>query len=48
MLTAQSSAPRNLLQPFIQSYVQRKTAANDAEFSEPVLPPCWNDAGVSV
>jgi AraC-like DNA-binding protein len=38
MLTAQSAAPSNVLQPFIKSYVQRKTAANDAELIEPVLP----------
>ena len=38
MLTAQSAAPSTLLQPFIQWYVQRETASNDAEFIEPVLP----------
>ena len=38
MLTAQSATPSIVLQPFIQWYVQRATAANDVEIIEPVLP----------
>ncbi|WP_263381395.1 helix-turn-helix domain-containing protein [Granulicella arctica] len=38
MLTAQSATPSTFLSPFIQQYVQRKTAANEAEIIEPVLP----------
>ena len=38
MLTAQGAAPSTILQPFIQWYVQRETAANDLKIVEPVLP----------
>ena len=38
MLTAQKAAPSPALQPFVQWYVQRETAANCSEIVEPVLP----------
>ena len=38
MLTAQKAAPSPALQPFVQCYVQRETAANCSEIVEPVLP----------
>lgn len=38
MLTAEGVNPNVLLQPFIDCYVQRETAAKDAVITEPVIP----------
>ena len=38
MLTARSTAPDPLLQPFIHWYVERETALGNGEIIEPVLP----------